>query len=540
MSAGKPEKKSKVKRFASFRRKKDENEFVVLEEQSRRKSMLHVVTTEADTSAQVRIRRTVSRAGRNRRSRSVSPVMAELRDKLAHIYTTRSYNNVHNQIPEDQPMRPRLATTSITPGHVTAASRQLTTQPPLPDITILRYPNRLQPPKSPIQRPYSHQHPKQGKSSHLYRQATQGPWLPKVNREGPIDKVKLSPNGVSKLPKHWSSGMQGLLTESGLFFAEDKNALLAMKSGVAGVCKDKIDLRGAKINRDIDHIHSAKRNVNVITALDGTIALIQNDDPKTSDNWFCDIHAVISKHQDHSSSSETSPGPVTRNALNWFFKKRPPKETLVNQGIYKNEPIFGNTLERLYEASEKREPVPKFVERCTDILENPPHVFSIGLYRTSGNLSHIQKLRLRVDQEDEVALDDLTVASDSDVLVGALKLFFRELQTPLVPYPIYMSLSEACGIVEPDKRLAKAKESLKKLSEAHKQTLACLCAHLLRITVHEKQNQMSTANLAIVWGPSFTWPDENAGPKALHQCTDVNRVVQYLIEESPLLFPTYL
>lgn len=72
--------------------------------------------------------------------------------------------------------------------------------------------------------------------------------------------------------------------------------------------------------------------------------------------------------------------PNAKTVLNWFFKKRPNKETLVSQGIYKNEPIFGNTLERLYEASDKNRPIPAFVLRCTEILENPPHVLSVGKY----------------------------------------------------------------------------------------------------------------------------------------------------------------
>lgn len=291
--------------------------------------------------------------------------------------------------------------------------------------------------------------------------------------------------------------------------------------------------------QDTDRYHSAKKNVLAIFSRDSLIAaLMQNDEQQLSDSWYRDISGVIAKHmRDSDLDSPTGCGVTnTKSVLNWFFKKRPNKETLMNQGIYKNEPIFGNTLERLYEASDKKRFIPAFVVRCTEILENPPHVFSVGLYRTSGNLSHIQKLRLRVDQEDADALEDLAVASDSDVLAGALKLFFRELQIPLVPYHIYLLLSEACTQQEPQKRFQMSVDALRKLHAAHHQTLYLLCQHLLRVTVHERQNQMSAANLGIVWGPSFTWPDEGSATRALHLCTDVNRVVQYLIEQSGKLF----
>lgn len=53
-----------------------------------------------------------------------------------------------------------------------------------------------------------------------------------------------------------------------------------------------------------------------------------------------------------------------------------------------------------------------------------------GLYRASGNLSQIQKIRLQVDQ---YKLDVLAQEEDVHVLAGALKLFFRELKEPLIP-----------------------------------------------------------------------------------------------------------
>lgn len=56
-----------------------------------------------------------------------------------------------------------------------------------------------------------------------------------------------------------------------------------------------------------------------------------------------------------------------------------------------------------------------------------------GLYRISGNLATIQKLRYKVDHDERLDLDDGRW-EDVHVITGALKLFFRELPEPLFPF----------------------------------------------------------------------------------------------------------
>lgn len=56
--------------------------------------------------------------------------------------------------------------------------------------------------------------------------------------------------------------------------------------------------------------------------------------------------------------------------------------------------------------------------------------FFLGVYRTSGNLATIQKIRFEVDNGRLNILGQY--AKDPDVLTGSLKLFFRELKEPLI------------------------------------------------------------------------------------------------------------
>ena len=67
------------------------------------------------------------------------------------------------------------------------------------------------------------------------------------------------------------------------------------------------------------------------------------------------------------------------------------------------------------------------------ITTRPEYLSTDGVYRQSGNLSVVQRLRLQIDQGNLAVLDSV---DDVHVLTGALKLFFRELQEPLIPWEV--------------------------------------------------------------------------------------------------------
>lgn len=96
-------------------------------------------------------------------------------------------------------------------------------------------------------------------------------------------------------------GMYAILTDRAIFFTEDGESLLSMKSGASSGAvslKDKVDLSdGVRILPDTDRHHSTKKNVLAICNRDGSLqALIQNDEQESSDTWFKDISNVIAKH----------------------------------------------------------------------------------------------------------------------------------------------------------------------------------------------------------------------------------------------------
>ena len=94
---------------------------------------------------------------------------------------------------------------------------------------------------------------------------------------------------------------------------------------------------------------------------------------------------------------------------------------------------------------EKRS-VPLFVDDIIAAIE-AKGVDMDGIYRISGNLVEVQKVRHLVDHGKHNFKD-----FDIHVLCGALKTFFRELEEPLVPFSLHqdflMATSKQSFILE--------------------------------------------------------------------------------------------
>jgi hypothetical protein len=89
------------------------------------------------------------------------------------------------------------------------------------------------------------------------------------------------------------------------------------------------------------------------------------------------------------------------------------------------ECVFGANLENL--CKKEKRLVPSFVEDIANTIEYKGLEMD-GIYRVSGNLVEVQKLRYQVDHGKHNFKD-----FDIHVLCGALKTFFREIDEPLIP-----------------------------------------------------------------------------------------------------------
>lgn len=210
--------------------------------------------------------------------------------------------------------------------------------------------------------------------------------------------------------------------------------------------------------------------------------------------------------------------------------QRPTKKQLEDKGIIDYN-VFGGSLKQVCERDKTK--VPKFVQRCVAAIEKRG-LDQDGLYRISGNMAQITKLRsmLNMDRFD-YDLDN-TELWDIHVLAGSLKLFFRELKEPLFVYAQFDKFILAIAKKTRSEKLKHLKEQVNALPKYNYETLKFLCAHLLRVADKESVNKMSFHNLAIVFGPTLMWKEMDTNFMA-HMVMQ-SQIVEFILLEYKNIF----
>ncbi|XP_069588982.1 rho GTPase-activating protein 15 [Ranitomeya imitator] len=384
------------------------------------------------------------------------------------------------------------------------------------------------------------------------------------NKEGILNKTKISEKG-KKLRKNWTATYVVLSEERLEFYKDAKELTANMKSGTKS---EYIDLRGALI--EWTNEKSSRKNVFQITTESGNEFLLQSDADVTIQEWFCAIRNAIDslgmvpfsalsinvrksasteilfpgnelkekKNEQRKSlvfklnysASDTSDRNRVKTRLKKFIIRRPSLKTLQEKGLIRDQ-VFGCHLETLC----KREncTVPHFVRMCIEAVENRG-LDADGLYRVSGNLSTIQKLRFVVNQEEKLNLDD-SQWEDIHVVTGALKMFFRELPDPLFPHSFFEQFVEAIKLPERDRQIKTLRTLVKQLPPCNRDTMKVLFEHLRKIVDNASANLMSTQSLGIVFGPTLLRPESDSGNMAICMVYQ-NQIVELMILECKAFF----
>ncbi|XP_025417931.1 rho GTPase-activating protein 12-like isoform X2 [Sipha flava] len=389
-----------------------------------------------------------------------------------------------------------------------------------------------------------------------------------VLKEGPLNRTKMTENG-KRLRKNWTTS-HVILTELFLLFFKDAKSFIAMKNG-NGRPELCIDLNGALVQK-ADKM-SSRKNVYVISTVLRTQVLFQNDCNIQAESWLYGIQAAISnlpcsydscpripssnilelpedekitkvnrnksiniKLKDGGSMEDLTATNVERQTkikarLRKFFHRRPTIELLVKKGIWKDEPAFGCFLEHVTGTNQPR--IPEFVKRCITAIESSEdNLKTDGLYRASGNLSQVQKIRLQVDQNNLSVIDQ---EEDVHVLTGVLKLFFRELKEPLIPYHAFRKAISAGTSHSHKDKLSNFCDITKSLPGPNYDTLKFLLKHLLKVTSYKEFNRMHIPNLAIVFGPTLMWPEIESTNMAI-DLMQQNMVIEALLVDFDNIF----
>ncbi|XP_030064994.1 rho GTPase-activating protein 15 [Microcaecilia unicolor] len=393
--------------------------------------------------------------------------------------------------------------------------------------------------------------------------------LVEERKEGYLNKAKIA-DGGKKMRKNWSNAWIILSGQKLEFHKESKQqALSNLKTGNK---PEWVDLRGASIEWTKEK--SSRKNVFQITTVSGNEFLFQSDIDLIVLDWFHAIRKVIEKvpkelsftsknlelrirkssstellnfgneskeekpenrksllfKLNYSASDSSCDRKRVKSRLKKFISRRPSLKTLQEKGLIKDQ-VFGCHLHILCER--ERTTVPQFVRKCIEAVEKRG-LDADGIYRVSGNLATIQKLRFIVNQEEKLNLDD-SQWEDIHVVTGALKMFFRELPEPLFPYCFFEQFLEAIKNQDYDTRIEAIRCLIWKLPQSNHDTLKILFAHLKKIVAKASVNLMSTQSLGIVFGPTLLRSEKESGNMAIHMIYQ-NQIAELILMEYDKIF----
>lgn len=389
-----------------------------------------------------------------------------------------------------------------------------------------------------------------------------------VEKEGYLQKAKIA-DGGKKLRKNWSTSWIVLSGPKIEFYKDSKQqALVNMKARHKAEC---VDLCGAHIEWAKEK--SSRKSVFQITTASGNEFLLQSDIDFIILDWFHAIKNAIDRlpknpscqslelfnlqrssstellshcHGDrkeqkpenrksfmfrlHHSASDTSDKNRVKSRLKKFISRRPSLKTLQEKGIIKDQ-TFGSHLHTVCEREHST--VPWFVKQCIEAVEKRGLDVD-GIYRVSGNLATIQKLKFIVNQEETLNLDD-SQWEDIHVVTGALKMFFRELSEPLFPYSFFERFVEAIKKQDRNAKIEAIKSLVKDLPPPNHDTMKILFGHLTKIVAKASENLMSTQSLGIVFGPTLLRAENESGNMAIHMVYQ-NQIAEFMLNEYDKIF----
>uniref|UniRef100_A0A665VAV5 Rho GTPase activating protein 12 n=1 Tax=Echeneis naucrates TaxID=173247 RepID=A0A665VAV5_ECHNA len=345
---------------------------------------------------------------------------------------------------------------------------------------------------------------------------------------GVLNVTKITENG-KKVRKNWTSSWT-VLQGSSLLFAKGQGGSTSWFGSNQSKPEFTVDLRGGSVDWASKDKSSKKH---VIEAWESDEA-IEEDMPESPGAEKQD------KEKDHRDSKKNrvmktslsmdSDQKKTRMKLKKFLIRRPTYQAVRDKGYIKDQ-VFGCSLTSL--CQRENTSVPNFVKMCIDHVENVGLSID-GLYRVSGNLAVIQKLRFAVNHDEKVDLND-SKWEDIHVTTGALKMFFRELPEPLFTYGSFNEFVNAIKCSDYKHRVNSIKDLIKKLPKPNHDTMQNLFKHLRRVIDHGEANRMTTQSVAIVFGPTLLRPETETGNIAVHMVYQ-NQIVELILLEYESIF----
>uniref|UniRef100_H3CFJ2 Rho-GAP domain-containing protein n=1 Tax=Tetraodon nigroviridis TaxID=99883 RepID=H3CFJ2_TETNG len=163
--------------------------------------------------------------------------------------------------------------------------------------------------------------------------------------------------------------------------------------------------------------------------------------------------------------------------------------------------VFNVPLNSLLENDRKKFPgikVPVFFQKLLWVLESS--LQTEGILRVPGSAARLKFLRREADRR--CGGFDWSTVRPADA-AGLLKLFIRELPTPLLTHTHLPTYRSVLGIPSVVHQVQALQLLILLLPEAHRETLRALLVFLRKVVSHQDQNRMSLWNVSMVMSPNL-------------------------------------
>lgn len=187
--------------------------------------------------------------------------------------------------------------------------------------------------------------------------------------------------------------------------------------------------------------------------------------------------------------------------------------------------LFGTSLAEL---SSPNNPIPEAIIKIMLEIEKRG-LYTLGIYRKPGVTAAINTLKsvLTSTEAEELLLED----EKPHTLASVLKLFFRQLPEPVIPYSYYDKFIRSTDLESQSETYSTLYERIKHLPKPNKILLERLILHLGRVSSLEEHNKMSPNALAIIWAPCILRVSNDTDPLvALSQLPKQTKCIEILIE----------
>ncbi|KAJ3205066.1 hypothetical protein HK099_000927 [Clydaea vesicula] len=191
-----------------------------------------------------------------------------------------------------------------------------------------------------------------------------------------------------------------------------------------------------------------------------------------------------------------------------FFSGKKKNEKVTSDTTEPARLVFGVSLEKCLQISKITEnfELPSIVYRCIEYLDAKDAIKEEGIFRLSGSSVEIQKLKERFNNEGDVDLVNNGEFYDVHAIAGLLKLWFRELASPVLTSEKQKDFVQLLEIGDRNEKIKALKKLCSQLPRSNYTLIRSLVGHLIKVVQNSAINKMTVKNVGIVFAPTLSVP----------------------------------